>query len=274
VSVQDDLREAIALLGAGMPQPLVLQALMDKSANWDSPLAQRCRQLAEFLADSGAPAGPALDQMLASEKRRLEHESRVQVALQAPIMTVRLMNWLPVGSLGLSQMAGLNPLGFLILTIPGCFVLALAVAMNLAGAKWSARIIGGVIQADSRLDGQVSLLASQALAAGLSLRQVLKLLREGQVAEQTGEQAEAQGGERPEELELVELLVERHKLSGISLRKLLAAQAHALEDENQQALSQKLARLPVRLLAPMTVFYLPAFMLLTVLPIAAMAVRN
>lgn len=258
MSAQADLAQGLALLKAGESQHQVLARLQVQCAEWPYPVAGQLSRLLGFLGRTGAPARPALKQLLATHQRAQKLERQVQVALQAPVLTARLMKWLPLCSVALAQIAGLNPLAFLVLNPLGWLLVLAATGLNISGARWSAKIINGL-----GLDSQPQLapalqLTGLALMAGLSCRQAL---------------AECQTL-WPEQQPQVAQLLAQHQLSGISLHTLLLAQAQQVQSEHQQQLAQQLARLPIKLLGPMSLCYLPAFMMLAVVPIAVTAITK
>ena len=258
MSARVQLLQALALLEAGEPQHRVLSQLREQAADWQPQTAARLTAVSEFLSKTGSAASQSLTQLLNAETTRLEFENRLSVAMQAPAMTARLMKWLPLVAVVLAQIAGLNPLSFLVFQPPGWVLVVVAWALNWLGARWTKRLI---VATTCKIEDSQELafeLTAQGLLAGLSIRQTLA----------------AVGQRHFGQLEAVNQVLQQHQLSGLALHTLLFARASQLRLQAQQAQEQQVARLPVRQMGPMGLFYLPAFMLLTVVPIAATALTN
>ncbi|MFM5905753.1 MAG: hypothetical protein ACKORF_06605 [Micrococcales bacterium] len=255
---QSQLRQALALLEAGEAQHRVLAQLLNQSRDWPTPLSERLALSTKFLSRTGASAQHLLNQLLKTQNEWLAFDGRLSLALQAPVLTARLMKWLPLVSVSLAQVAGLNPLSFLVFEPLGWVLVIVATALNWSGARWSRNLVSRAADSQENTSEPACELTAMALLAGMSVRQALQ---------------EA-GSVYPGSMQQVQQVVNEHRFSGLALHTLLFAKAAELRIQVQNRRELLVAQLPVKLLAPMGILYLPAFMSLTVVPVAVTALTN
>ena len=223
-----------ALVGAGVPLQDALEVL--EVDQLDDPLI-------ELALEVGAPLVPTLtflDEQLANEAQT---QLEVKQAQAIPMATRRLLLWLPAGTVLMSQLVGLETLQGLTKPL-GLVAAGLAIALILLGAKLSSRMLGRLQPPNSAAR---ELLALQiCLSSGMGLQQVRRQL--------------------PKLSERAENLIALSQQSGAGLSTLLISEVAA---QNQMLISESLTqakKLSVSLLIPLAATTLPAFLLLTIVP--------
>ena len=223
-----------ALVDAGVPlQDALLVLEVDQI---DDPLIR-------LALEVGSPLVPTLtflEQQLAIEAKT---ELEVKQAQAIPVATRKLLLWLPAGTVVMSQLAGLETLRGLTQPI-GLVAGTFATALIVLGAKLSARMLKRL--QPPRTSAREMLSLHICLSSGMGLQQVRRYL--------------------PKLSERAEQLIKLSQQSGAALSNLLVSEVAA---ENQLAISESLTqakKLSVALLIPLAATTLPAFLLLTIVP--------
>ena len=223
-----------ALVGAGVPLAESLRVLEVDEV--EDPLIR-------LALDVGAPLLPTLlflDEQLGQQEKTL---GEVQQAQAIPLATRKLLLWLPAGTVVVSQLAGLKTLQGLLQPM-GLVALVLAVGLLMLGAKLSARMIR---QLQPPSNAARELLALHiCLSAGMGLQQIRRQL--------------------PGLSQRAEELISFSAQTGAGLSSLLLSE---IAMSSQRATSESLTRakkLSVALLIPLAATTLPAFLLLTIVP--------
>lgn len=201
-------------------------------------------------------------------------------AAAGPRATARLLSWLPVGGLGLAWLLGMGPVE-LLATPLGWVLLVLGGALTAAGRAWTRlalrRAAGDGAEADPAvvLDVAAALLgAGRSLPAALDdvavclpgaddLRVVTTLLRWGVDWDEAWEPV----ADRPAWRTLGERLRPLHR-TGMAGRGTLAAAAEGLRQARRRADERAAEELAVRLVVPLGLCQLPAFVCWGVAPMA------
>jgi tight adherence protein B len=223
-----------ALVGAGVPLAEALRVL--EVDEIDDPLIR-------LALDVGAPLVPTLlflDEQLGHQEKT---EAEVRQAQAIPLATRKLLLWLPAGTVVMSQLAGLETLQGLLQPL-GLVALVLAVALLMLGAKLSARMIRR-LQPPSNIAREL-LALHICLSAGMGLQQVRRQL--------------------PKLSSRAEELISFSAQTGAGLSSLLLSE---IAMSNHRATSESLTqakKLSVSLLIPLAATTLPAFLLLTIVP--------
>lgn len=211
--------------------------------------------------ESGAPLADALQRIGDGVRSVEETGRRREVLLATPRMTVKLVNVLPLAALGVGVLLGFNPLPVLI-TPFGMLLVCAGLVLQLCGAAWARRLVRRALSSD-RVAGLECELAGIALAGGASPERSLVAVADA-VADAAAEWVPFDGLRR-----------------GTSLTRALSTAAEAgvppgplLRDAGLEARAQVRAelevdaeRLGVRILLPLTLCVLPAFVALGVVPV-------
>jgi tight adherence protein B len=199
--------------------------------------------LIRLALEVGAPLVPTLnflDEQLAHQERT---QAEIRQAQAIPLATRKLLLWLPAGTVLMSELAGLETLQGL-MQPAGLVALAFAIALLVLGAKLSGRILKRLKPPDSSAR---ELLALQiCLSSGMGLQQLRRTL--------------------PKLSDRAQELISMSQQTGASLSNLLVSEVAA---SNQRAVSESLTqakKLSVALLIPLAATTLPAFLLLTIVP--------
>jgi tight adherence protein B len=126
-------------------------------ATADEPLAERVRNLAAndpadhhlawlatalvLAARTGIPASGVLDVLAGSLRDVRDHHQAVRTATAGPRASIRLLAGLPVLGLAAGQLAGGEPLSFLLRSPPGWGCLVMGGLLEAAGIRWTSRLV-------------------------------------------------------------------------------------------------------------------------------------
>lgn len=197
----------------------------------------------------GAPLAASLRRFANTLRDAQESHDDVTVALADPVATARLVAWLPV----VAVMLGVA-LGFDVVTVatqPAGIACLLAGSFLMFAARvWTARLVAAARPAD-RLPGVQGDVVAIALTGGVSIDRALAVV------------AQAGGGAIDDDTAAVLALSER---TGAPAVELLRASAAEVRRRSRTEGRLRAARLGTRLLMPMGVCTLPAFLLLGVGP--------
>lgn len=233
--------KAIALLEAGVPSKDVPELAGASTAPKEFFLVW------DFALKIGSPLREALNELSALENDSRAANFELQQSLALPRATKNLMLWLPILGLLLSQAFGLQP--FSAFTNPlGVWVFGFAIALLAVGDRVAEKMISGLSNnADSALE---LLLLAVALRSGITLREAQELLPTSSNNSQARK-------------EILQLGCE----TGAPISELLIAAARENREASTSRAIEQARALSVRLLVPLGLTVLPAFLLLTVVPV-------
>lgn len=197
----------------------------------------------------GAPLAASLRRFADALRDAQDARDDVAVALADPAATARLVAWLPLVAVGLGMALGFDVAATLTHPI-GLACLVGGVALMIAARWWTARLVRAAQPPDVLVGVQAETVAI-ALAGGVSVERALAVV------------ADAGGG--PPESATVEVL-DLAQRAGAPAVDLLRASAAEARRHERTAGRMRAARLGARLLLPMGVCTLPAFLLLGVGP--------
>lgn len=255
VEQENSASRAIRLRGRGMPAAQVFRSVAD-APEW------RVLAAAWALAEqSGAPFAPALERISVALRSLSELRERRAVLLSGPRMTVRLVSALPPLALLLGGLLGFDPVPVLLGPV-GLMLLTVGAGLLGAGIAW-ARALSKAVERRDHVAGIELELAWIALSGSASPGEALLRVADC-IAEWKVEWASFD--------ELCEGRVLRNALAaaqrlGVPVRPLLLEEAEAARVRSQAELESEAERLGVRVLIPLGVCVLPAFVTLGVLPV-------
>lgn len=224
-----------SLLNAGVtPQVAIRQLELNDDDQFE---------LIEFALSCGAGLVETAQLLASLEEIEAQTKAELSQAQQIPQSTKKLMLWLPWFGLLLSEFAGLGAIRA-ILSPEGLVLLVLAAGLSYVGNRISQRMTDRAV-ADMRKPEQPLLRLAIALQAGISLTEALKL----------------SGVARDHQV------VRFAFGTGVSLRELIRVQLR-VELLTWRTKCLNLAKsLSVKLMVPLGLTTLPAFLLLTVAPV-------
>ncbi|CAB4642070.1 MAG: hypothetical protein F2624_02195 [Actinobacteria bacterium] len=260
------VRQVVALVGAGLPATQAKNMTQEK-INQFSPLqAQQFEFIWGLAFQIGGPITLTLERLAEVFDRQQKNLSEIQLAFAGPQATARLVSWLPLAALALAQLVGMNPFGAITGSIAGLVSVLLGLGLLAVGQRWSKRLLE---KADSKaLDPGAFIDAVLiGLQAGLPLRK-------SEAAAKEHFKVVFQQEVTEKDIAVIKSVAELARDSGAALTKILAAEADQLREQERYEISEKIARLGIRLLIPLGVAVLPAFILIAIVPIAISLLSN
>jgi tight adherence protein B len=207
---------------------------------------------------AGAALAPALRGAAEALRDRADAERDIDTALAGPRATARLMTWLPAVGVAMAYAIGVDVVGTLVTTPLGWAAAVLGGGLLLGGRAWTRRLVASASRAGP-VAGIGHDLMAIALAGGMSVAAARETIQDA--VRRLGLNAIAEGGTS---VDKVLRIAER---AGAPAIELLAAEARQ-ERRTARAMGRRRAELlAVRLLLPLGVCVLPAFVLLGVAPV-------
>lgn len=222
----------------------------------------------------GAPLAECLRGLAAALRDGQEAADDVRVALAEPAGTARLMSWLPLVAVGLGAALGFDTFGTLFANPLGVACLAGGAVLILAARRWTTRLVRAAATSEGAPGLDAELIAI-ALSGGVSIDRARAVVREARrrgnpggssVSEDRSAHETAHVEEDSGRSDDVDAVLALSRTAGVPAVELLrASAAHARHRARVEA-RLRAARLSSRLLIPLGVCTLPAFLLLGVAP--------
>lgn len=235
----------VARAEAGTPLTAAIEAeggaWLDLAAAWEiamtvgAPLAEVLRMIAETLRDAASAADD------------------VRIALAEPAGTARLLLLMPFAGLLLGFALGFDTVGVMVGNPIGTACVVMGLLLMLAARTWTGRLLERAKPAPGTPGMQAELVAV-ALAGGASVERALRLVAESPASRHGGR-------------ERIDTVLELSRAAGVPAGELLRASAAQERHAARIAGRMRAAALSTRLLIPLGVCTLPAFMLLGVAPL-------
>ncbi len=197
----------------------------------------------------GAPLASSLRRFAGALTDAQETRDDVGVAVAEHTATARLVGWMPLVAIALGLVLGFDILSTLTQPV-GVASLVVGVALMLVARRWTARLVRAA-QPPSDLPGLQADAVAVALSAGVSVERALAVV------------TAAGGGDPSSETTSVLTLAQQAGAPAVDLLRASAADARRRRRTDGRL---KAARLGSRLLLPMGLCTLPAFLLLGVAP--------
>ena len=197
----------------------------------------------------GAPLAESLRSLAATLRDMQEASDDVRVALAEPAATARLMGWLPLVAVALGLALGFDTIGVLLRQPLGWIALAAGLALIVTAQRWSSALVRRA-RAESGFPGLGPELLAIALSGGVSIDRAVALV------DATGVTMDAS----------TRGLLSLSRSAGVPAVELLRASASLARHRARVEGRLRAARLSSRLLLPLGVCTLPAFLLLGVAP--------
>lgn len=205
----------------------------------------------EFAISAGAPLAPLLRQLDRLERNLWRAQGELNQALAVPKATRAMLSWMPAVSLIFAQFLGLTTLAALTNPLV-VFCLLLGLSLLIVGSRITAKQIAQASEVIEVADLQDFLVA---VSAGMTLGKISRL--------------------RPELMESSEVsrLVSLSVQTGAALIPLIEGAIEASLENQLSRQIEKLRQLSVRILIPLGLTTLPAFLLFTIPPILVGSLR-
>ncbi|MEY4743484.1 MAG: hypothetical protein RIR34_823 [Actinomycetota bacterium] len=206
-------------------------------------------QQLRFGIACGIPLAPLITWLRTEFQHALQQKRRAEIALRNPLLTSRIVHWLPWVSLAGAQAMGLPAVTVLVLQPAGWAVIGGAIVLNAFSVRMTRRIIRAAARVPESFAWQYRLLA-MAVRSGVGVCAALSEMQAVCVSLD----------------ERLSGYVSSAMATGLPLARLLELQAQTLTNQVEQKSNVLAEELPVKLLVPMALFLLPQFMLLLVVP--------
>lgn len=209
-------------------------------------------------SEAGAPLAPTLRHMAASLRGLADAQREMQTALAAPVATAKLVMALPLVGVLFAVVLGFDPLGTLFTNPLGIACLVGGSALMLAGHRWNSALIARAQPTDVSPGLWCELTAIAVSGGGALERARASVDAAADACGIPSSKAEAA---------LVSRTVELSSRAGVPAGELLRAEAEEQRRQARADAASRAASLSVRLMLPLGVCVLPAFMLLGVAPL-------
>jgi len=236
-------------------------------AGLEAPLAERPAWAALAAAwwvavESGAPLGPTLQRFAASLRELAESRREVEVALAGPRATSRIVLALPAIGLLFGALLGFDAPRILLTTPPGWGCLASGGVLVACGIRWNHALVRQARDTDAAPGLGLELLAIAVLGGGslTGARQLVDVAIAGAGLAALGSEADA--------------VLAFSRAAGVPASALLLAEAGELRRRSRSDARRRAAELGTRLLLPLGVCILPAFIALGVAPLVIAIVSS
>jgi tight adherence protein B len=226
----------------------------------DAPLAERpaWNGLAaawSVATEAGAPLAPTLREFAASLRSLADAQRDIAVALSAPVATAKLVTVLPLVGVLFGMVLGFDTLSVLFTTVPGLVCLAGGIALMLAALAWNRGLIAAAQPTDLTPGLRLELMAI-AVSGGSALDR----------ASASVDRAIASSGlvESSDSGDVVTGVLDLSRRAGVPAAELLRSEAQEARRSARAAAATRASVLAVRLMLPLGLCILPAFMLIGV----------
>lgn len=233
----------------------------------------------------GAPLAECLRGLAVALRDAQEAADDVRVALAEPAGTARLMGWLPLVAVGLGAALGFDTFGTLFTNPFGLACLVAGAVLIVVAQRWTGRLVSRA-RAEGGIPGLDAELVAIALSGGVSIDRARAVVRDARsLAAADGEGPVADGQERrpvagraarplpaaagarpPAADDGVAAVLALSRSAGVPAVELLRASAAHARHRARIDGRLRAARLSSRLLIPLGICTLPAFLLLGVGP--------
>jgi tight adherence protein B len=207
--------------------------------------------------DAGAPLASTLRDFAESLRGLSQAQREIAVALAAPRATARLVLVLPVVGVLFGVLLGFNTLGTLFTTAPGWVCLVVGSGLMVIAWRWNQRLVARAQPRDVTPGLAFDLLAIAVSGGGAlpharaNVGRVLARFDFGDLAEDPG----------------IEATLDLSSRAGVPAAELLRSEARERRRDALASAQSAAQALSVRLMIPLGVCVLPAFMVLSVVPL-------
>lgn len=272
------VRQICALVAAGIPAQQARQMCEQSISQLSDHDVKQFELVWRLATRLGGPVVIALSRVADVFDRQQRNFSEVQLAFAGPQSTSKLVTGLPLVALALAQLVGMNPARAIIGSPLGLISVCLGVGLLVLGHKWSKRLLAKALPNTGDPGAFIDCVLI-GLQAGLPLQQARNYAATEYQVVYSGDAVSQQNAGQlgvPSEADEAALneAAELSRNSGAALTQLLSATADRFRDELRFEISNRIARLGIRLMIPLGVAVLPAFILISIVPIAISLLSN
>jgi tight adherence protein B len=262
---EGDLLERIVArvhTGADIPESIRAEAASlpaSEALPWRGLAAAWC-----VATDAGAPLAPTLRQFAKSIRDLAQSQREITIALAAPVATARLVVALPPVGMLFGLVLGFNTIATLFTTPIGWACLAVGTGLLLATALWNRKLVRSAQPRDLTPGIEFDLMAIAVAGGGAldraraSVEQAMNRFGIARVADDDG----------------VLAVLELSRRAGVPAADLLRSEADERRRVARAEVQRRAQELAIRLMLPLGVCVLPAFMILGVIPLLVTVVTS
>lgn len=258
-------RHVAASTGSPVAQAVVAGADLAGAASTTTGLEREAwRGLGAAWAvatESGAPLAPALRDFARSLRELGEAQRDARVALAAPVATARMVMALPAVGVLFGLALGFNTLATLFVTPLGWICLVVGGGLLLLASRWNGTLVAAA-RPPSATPGLACELMAIGMAGGASLDRCRAIVDAALSAHGIAAEPE------------VDAVLELSRAAGVPAAELLRSEAGELRASARATAQERAAALSVRLMLPLGLCVLPAFLALGVVPLLATVVSS
>ncbi|GAB2453128.1 tight adherence protein B [Conyzicola lurida] len=207
--------------------------------------------------ETGAGLAPTLREFAVSLRSLANAQREIAVALAAPVATARLVMVLPLVGLLFGLVLGFDTLGILFTTGPGLACLGLGVALMLTAAAWNRRLVASAQPRDLTPGLRYELMAI-AVSGGGSIDRASTAVAVALRSTGLDDVGDELG---------VDAVLALSRRAGVPAGELLRSEGEEARRSARADAAAKASVLAVRLMLPLGLCVLPAFLLLGVAPL-------
>jgi tight adherence protein B len=208
---------------------------------------------------AGTPLAPSLRSVAIALRAWADAQREVQIALAGPVTTARMVMGLPAVAVIFGILLGFDPVRTLFTTATGLAFLTIGLLLIGVAVLWNRRLVARA-QPDDTNPGLLCELTAIGISGGSSASRARESV--------DGALAECLITVTPEDRAVVERIIELSARAGVPSAELLRAEAEELRRLARAHSAKKAAVLSVRLMLPLGLCILPAFVVLGVAPLA------
>ena len=217
----------------------------------------------EVATESGAPLASSLRELGGALRDEAQLRREVRSALAGPASSARLVLALPLIAMLFGAAFGFDTLAVLVANPLGLGCLVAGVGLLWAGRRWSRSMVARATRSDADRGLEAELVAI-AMSSGASVDRARGLVRS----------ALRSSGTPSRDVRAVDDVIAVADRAGAPVAELLRAEARRLRRAARAAGAARAAALGVRLMLPLGVCVLPAFVLLGVVPLVISVVSG
>jgi tight adherence protein B len=255
MSVAKSIRELATLIDAGLTPAKSFELVSPHLTALEDTAIGRLELIWKLTNRTGSPIGDTLGRLAKNLEQQQELEHKTAIAFATPAMTAKLIAWLPLVSLAIAQLIGLNPIQAVFTNLIAFISVLIGGCLLFIGNYWTKRMLAAAKPLDVD-EGLAAELVAVSLEAGLSTQvsrnQVIAALQLD-----------------PDSHRLVEIdsSIQLANRTGAAPAKILLAVADEVRRNKAFEDLSRITKLNVKLLLPIGVTTLPAFALLTLVPV-------
>ena len=262
----EELSQDEAIGDSGRKLASAVHRQLGSGASHTSAIAEVCREgsepervlaaLIHVAHESGTPLCAALWALADALRDRVGVEADIAAITQAPRQTTWLLLGLPPLSLVISSSLGVDALGFLTGSAFGWLLLATGSGLYAAALAWMRRLVTQLVPEHHFLSPARDLLAVATQGGALP-----------EVAQERVERILTEQGLASGEIAEVRALTALSRRAGIPIAELAKVEATWQRHHTRAEAAAAAQALSVRILIPLGLFVLPAFVMVGVVPV-------